>query len=247
VRSLNSDFIDLGAAEDLDGDAVLITFEVSPATSLITFDAAMNIVDLSIEQLFELSSLDGPQTFEISLVASDTNVEPRSTEYWFKFKVPTLSPKDIGAYYAGLIYQRLSGATEDKEDADVPFITEVEITQTGQVFVYFSEALLTKSPQDITEDVVTLELTSKSESEELESDKDFTWTALAFKETVLKLQLDFESPWSISSRGKSNLDLIEVRIKNPFLFRSKTSFEMIPRGDSALASVPLQISEDQAE
>jgi hypothetical protein len=55
ITKLTSDFIDLGASSDLDGDSVTVTFEVSPFTNLITFDGGANSVDLAVEELLELT------------------------------------------------------------------------------------------------------------------------------------------------------------------------------------------------
>lgn len=181
IRTLQADFIDLGEASDLDGDSVTVSFEVSPSTNLISFDEGSNSVDLSVEALFELTQASGPQTFELTVIATDTNKLPRSTTYFFKIKVPTLSQDEIGAYYEGLIYERLGLAYNEKNPNErIPFIEEVIVSQTGEVFVHFSDLMLTKSPSDITPSSLALELISKSGAGATGGNKQFSWTTLEF-------------------------------------------------------------------
>jgi hypothetical protein len=63
----------------------------------------------------------------------------------------------------------------------------------------------------------------------------------------LELQLYFGSPSSISTEGEDRRDMLEVQVKNPFLFKAKASQEVIPRGDSKQGPIPQQISAGQAE
>jgi hypothetical protein len=41
--------------------------------------------------------------------------------------------------------------------------------------------------------------------------------------------------------------MLEVQVRNPFMFKAKASREVIPRGDSEQGSIPQQISAGQAE
>lgn len=140
-----------------------------------------------------MTQVTGPKTFEVTVIATDSNEQPRSTTYFFRIKVPTLSSDEIGAYYAGLIYERL-GANQIQNDQEdlTPFIEEVVVSQTGEVFVHFSDPMLTKSPADITPNSLALELISQSDSGATGGNKKFSWTTLEFTQSYLKLQLVFE-------------------------------------------------------
>ena len=41
--------------------------------------------------------------------------------------------------------------------------------------------------------------------------------------------------------------MLEVQVRNPFMFKAKASQEVIPRGDSEQGPIPQQISAGQAE
>ena len=144
VSKLTSDYVDLGKASDLDGDSVTVSWSIDPSTNLISFDADSNVIDLSLEKLLEKAQKSGTQLFEVQLKATDVNTEPRTTTYTFKLKVPALSDSEIGAFYAGLIYERLNAAElENQADVTIPFIKSVKVTRTGRVVVSFSEEMWT--------------------------------------------------------------------------------------------------------
>jgi hypothetical protein len=252
VSKLTSDFIELGTASDLDGDLVSVDWEISPSTNLVTFDASSNVLDLSLEKLFALAQSSGPKLFEIKVWASDSNLERRKTTYTFKLKVPTLSNSDVRAFFAQLTNERLSALANIKLEEGIPFISSIQVSRTGEVFVKFSDELETFSSANVTEDdlkvkLIPPKLSSRGLFARTVEDKTFDWKATKFTSRQLTLQLSFSSPHLISSEGSSFRDILEVRVQNPFLFKSKASQEVIPHGDSAHAYIPQQTSNDEAE
>ena len=111
--------------------------------------------------------------------------------------------------------------------------------------MYFTDNLLTADPTSVTKDSLSVRLISKTEVSD--EQKKFTWKTIQFTHHYLRLQLHFESPLAISSEGIKNRDVLEVRIKNPFLFRSEESKEIIPRGNLVTTFIPQQISVGQAK
>jgi hypothetical protein len=54
----------------------------------------------------------------------------------------------------------------------------------------------------------------------------------------------------ISSESASNLDILSVKVRNPFTFRSENSLELMPRGTEIQTRIPPQVpggSQDQLE
>lgn len=196
VSNLTSDFIELGSASDLDGDSVSVSWEISPSTELINFDPEFNVIDLSLEKLFQLTEESGPKSFEVQVWAKDGNVEPRTTTYTFNIKVPSLSLSDIGAFYANLLNLRLKSAA--LADLETPHIPSVEVSRIGVALVYFSEEMKTQLPEKITSQALSVKLIPP-QGESLTAEKNFSWVTTEYTPKYLKLQLSFDSPTSISS------------------------------------------------
>jgi hypothetical protein len=186
------------------------------------FDEESIALELSLERLFEKAQTAGAQSFGVQLTATDNNATPRSTVYLFTILVPSLSEKDIGAFYASLINERVNSDTGlDLEVLKIPQLKSLEVTRTGEAYLCFSAAMLAKEPAEIKEDSLTLTLVPGSE--ETPISKHFSWKASQFTSECLKFVLTFDEPMSISSEGDDNMDQLEVRVRNPFLFRAKES------------------------
>jgi hypothetical protein len=80
-----------------------------------------------------------------------------------------------------------------------------------------------------------------------ESSKTFSWYTVAFSANKLTLKVKFTSPLSVSSETLKNLDVLEVRIKNPFMFRSVERLQLLPRGTWIKAEIPPLVPEGSAE
>jgi hypothetical protein len=222
VSKLTSDFIELGSASDLDDDSVSVSWEISPSTDLISFDTEFNVIDLSLEKLFQLTENSGPKSFEVQVWAKDGNAEPRTTTYAFKIKVPSLSLSDIGAFYASLINLRLKAdALADLAELETPHIPSVEVTRSGVALVNFSEEMRIQPPEKITSQALSVKLIPP-QGETLTAEKNFSWVTIEYTPQYLKLQLSFDSPTSISSEGRARRDNLEVMVKNPFMFQAST-------------------------
>ena len=133
----------------MDGDSVTISAQISPQSNFIKFNEATKNLDISIEALFE-EARKAKKLFEVTLTATDSNSEPRSTVYSFKLKVPQMSDEDIGAFYAGLIYQRVDGEEDAKSAVELPDISSIHISKSALVTLTFTQVLLTKDPALIT-------------------------------------------------------------------------------------------------
>lgn len=152
ISTLDSDLIQLGAAEDLDGDVVTVTFSISPSTDFVTFDAETNTVELISEALFKDAG-NSSKKYKVKVVARDQNPAPRSTEYDFTLFVPSLTDEAIGAYFAKLIMSRKEGESEEI-DPDLPQIDYMQVSTDQKLTIFFTEPLLTKEPEKITADVL---------------------------------------------------------------------------------------------
>jgi hypothetical protein len=104
--------------------------------------------------------------------------------------------------------------------------------------VRFTENLVPKDRNQINK---ALKVTLVSKTDTPDALKKFTWSTKAFTEDRLELQIYFENPLAISAEGTQNLDELEISVKNPFLFKSFESSEMIPRGTIIWAGVPPQV------
>jgi hypothetical protein len=128
----------------------------------------------------------------------------------------------------------------------IPYLSKIEVTNTGQAFVCFTEEILNQQPESVTKDALQVTLIPYG-GNKLTKEKSFTWRCSKFTSKCLELELTFNAPLSISSQGPSKRDMLEVRVKNPFLFKAKTNMEVVPRGDMETAPIPQQISSGQAE
>ena len=155
LSQLKADFIELGAAEDLDGDSVTVSVVINPESKLLTFNEATNNIDLSVENLIELANAKGPLIFSVTATVTDENAEPRATVYEFNLKVLKMSDLDIGAYYANLIYQRVQSATGDKEGAiTIPDFESISVSKSAMVTITFTENLIEKESSLISKDAL---------------------------------------------------------------------------------------------
>jgi hypothetical protein len=111
------------------------------------------------------------------------------------------------------------------------------------VTIKFTEKLIAKDPSLVSKDALEVNLISQTSVPD--SMKTFSWKTVAFSAQKLTLKIRFTSPLSVSSETLNNLDVLEVRIKNPFMFRSEEG-QLMPRGTWIQAEIPPLVPEGSA-
>lgn len=136
----------------------------------------------------------------------------------------------------------MEAASKSSGSVSVPKLESMSVSETGRVKITFSEKLLARDPTQITNSTLGVKVNSKTDVPD--DQKRFSWNATKFDGRALWLQLDFESPLAVSSETKLNLDELEVWVKNPFMFRSRSTDFMVPRNSEIKAEIPPQFRGD---
>lgn len=70
---MQADFIELGPAEDLDGEKVSVSVLVKPESKFVLYNEQSQNIDLQVEALFELALAKGKGAlvYEISATVTD--------------------------------------------------------------------------------------------------------------------------------------------------------------------------------
>lgn len=70
---MQADFIELGPAEDLDGEKVSVSVLVKPESKFVLYNEQSQNIDLQVEALFELALAKGKGSlvYEISATVTD--------------------------------------------------------------------------------------------------------------------------------------------------------------------------------
>jgi hypothetical protein len=89
----------------------------------------------------------------------------------------------------------------------------MSVTDEGFVWIYFSEPMM--APSNLTiirEEGLELELIPSDNSMDSKY-LDFDWRVVDFYQTWMKIKIDFDYPYHISTLGKNGLDRLKVKVK----------------------------------
>ena len=236
IRTLQEDRIALGPSVDLNGDEVSFTVRIDPPLDLVQFNEETLDIDLVVEGLLDSAQKRGLLKFQVTLSVSDFPNTNCTTTYYFQIEVPPLIEDQIGDFYANLTDASLDTTLKESDSIRIPGFSAMSVSNKAQVKITFSEKLIPRDPKYVTNSTLDVKLHSNTNvPPDLQH---FTWNATKFDSKHLWLQLDFESPLHISSETMGSLDMLEVEVRNPFMFRSSFSDYLVPINSKVEARIP---------